>query len=246
MLDLFAPRTAAPDPEGAGNETGNEYAVSENKSKTGGGKGEKPNRSRTAVCQKSRQVNRTRRLESEMSLEDCLDWHWEPGTSYHVISFGDVDAITYLRAALRQERLEYLLIATYRLAMTDVMELRRWVDRGMIGHLDMVVSALMPDTHNDIYMALADVVRSTGGRVCVAMNHAKVMAGFGDRFDFTVEGSSNMTTNPRIEINVISVDSTLARWFKESVFDSLESNFCDFPGWRPYNLIRDGNTAIQS
>ncbi len=58
-----------------------------------------------------------------------------------------------------------------------------------------------------------------GGRVAVFRNHSKVMAGFGERFDFAVEGSANLNSNPRCEQTVITVDEGVARFYKEEIFD---------------------------
>lgn len=65
------------------------------------------------------------------------------------------------------------------------------------------------------------------------------MAGFGERFDFVIEGSANVNTNPRSECAVITVDSGLARWYKDEIFDKIQSFNKDFEGWQPYKLIRD-------
>ena len=53
--------------------------------------------------------NFERRVKSELFLEDSLPWHFKPGEAYHCFSFGDVDALTYLRAILKQQPLEYVL-----------------------------------------------------------------------------------------------------------------------------------------
>lgn len=63
----------------------------------------------------------------------------------------------------------------------------------------------------------------------MARNHSKVMVLFGEKFDAVVESSANVNTNPRIESSVITVDSELARWYK-NFFDGLisfERNFDD-------------------
>ena len=65
------------------------------------------------------------------------------------------------------------------------------------------------------------------------------MAGFGEHFDFVIEGSANVNTNPRSECAVITVDSDLARFYKEEIFDNIQSFNKDFEGWEPYKLKRD-------
>lgn len=65
------------------------------------------------------------------------------------------------------------------------------------------------------------------------------MAGFGERFDFVIESSANVNTNPRSECTVITIDTELARFYKEEIFDNIQSFNRDFPNWEPYRLKRD-------
>ena len=75
--------------------------------------------------------------------------------------------------------------------------------------------------------------------MAVFRNHSKVMAGFGERFDFAVEGSANLNSNPRCEQTVITLDTGLARFYKEEIFDNIRSFNKDFDDWKPYKLKRD-------
>lgn len=65
------------------------------------------------------------------------------------------------------------------------------------------------------------------------------MAGFGERFDFAIESSANVNTNPRSECAVVTVDTGLARFYKEEIFDKIQSFNRDFDDWQPYKLKRD-------
>ena len=65
------------------------------------------------------------------------------------------------------------------------------------------------------------------------------MAGFGERFDFAIESSANVNTNPRSEATVVTIDTDLARWYKAEIFDNIQSFNRDFDGWQPYKLKRD-------
>ena len=74
-----------------------------------------------------------------------------------------------------------------------------------------------------------DLCKTLGGRVAICRNHSKIMVALGERFDCVVESSANVNCNPRIENTVITVDSELARWYK-NFFDGLisfERNFDD-------------------
>lgn len=200
---------------------------------------EDPNKDRTVVCRSTRGRYVLRRLKSELALEEALPWHFEQGTAYHCFSFGDVDALTYLRAVLKQQRVEYALLSTWCMAVTDVDEIAKWVHRGDLGHIDFYVGEIFQASYAPVYLMLSDMVKKFGGRVAIFRNHSKVIAGFGERFDFAVEGSANVNTNPRSECAVVTVDTQLARFYKEEIFDNIQSFNKDFDGWRPYKLKRD-------
>lgn len=200
---------------------------------------EDPNKARSVDCQRSRGRYVERRIKSELALEESLPWHFEEGTAYHCFSFGDVDALTYLRVIIKQQRVEYALLSTWCMAATDVDEIAKWVRNGDLGHIDFYVGEIFQASYAAIYVMLTDLVREFGGRVAIFRNHSKVMAGFGERFDFVIEGSANVNTNSRSECAVITVDSGLARWYKDEIFDKIQSFNKDFEGWQPYKLIRD-------
>ncbi|MDE5785360.1 MAG: hypothetical protein K2H98_02410 [Duncaniella sp.] len=180
-----------------------------------------------------------RRVKSELALEEELPWHFDTGMAYHCFSFGDVDSLTYLRAIIKQQPVEYVLISTWCMAATDVEEIKKWIRRGDLKHIDLYVGEIFQASYASIYLMLAELVKEFGGRVAIFRNHSKVMAGFGSRFDFVIESSANVNTNPRSEATVITVDTGLARWYKEEIFDKIQSFNHDFDGWKPYKLKRD-------
>ena len=177
-----------------------------------------------------------RRVASEIALEQELPWHWEQGVSYHCISAGDVDSLTYFRAAVKQQKIRYALLATWSMSAEDIRELRHYVKRGYIGRLDvyvgeMFLSAGRRQEHNE----LVKLCREAGGRLVIFRTHAKVMAIFGERFDCSIAGSANINTNPRVEEMIITVNSELARFYKD-FFDEIQSfehNFDEVKPWQP-------------
>lgn len=198
-----------------------------------------PNKDRTVTCQRTYGRYVERRIKSELALENVLPWHFENGTAYHCFSFGDVDALTYLRVIIKQQRVEYVLLSTWCMAVTDVEEIAKWVHRGDLGHIDFYVGEIFQASYYTIYLMLSELANEFDGRVAIFRNHSKVIAGFGERFDFVIEGSANVNTNPRSECTVITVDTQLARFYKEEVFDNIHSFNNDFPDWKPYKLKRD-------
>lgn len=180
-------------------------------------------------------VNRheTRRVLSELALEKELPWHFEQGTSYHCISFGDVDALTYMRVVVKQQRIKYALLSTWCMASEDIREIRSWIERGYIGRVDFYVGEIFKASYYQQYGELQDLCKKLGGRVAICRNHSKVMVLIGERFDVVIESSANVNTNPRIEQCVITVDSELAQWYKNFYdgINSFERNFDDVEPW---------------
>lgn len=95
MRDLFATPEKQPENKGKGKDEAKERAEDRNTGKE------------TRVF-RSMSRNFERRVKSELFLENVLPWHFSPGEAYHCFSFGDVDALTYLRAILKQQPLEYV------------------------------------------------------------------------------------------------------------------------------------------
>lgn len=198
-----------------------------------------PNKERTTRVIATRGRYFERRIKSELALEDVMPWHFEQGAAYHCFSFGDVDALTYLRAIIKQQRVEYALLSTWCMAVTDVEEITKWIDHGDLGRIDFYVGEIFQASYAPVYIMLRDLVNRFGGRVAIFRNHSKVMAGFGERFDFAIESSANVNTNPRSEATVVTIDTDLARWYKDEIFDNIQSFNRDFDDWQPYKLKRD-------
>lgn len=220
---------------------GNNAAPGQRDKSEGKERPDDPNKERTARVIATRGRYFERRIKSELALEETLPWHFEPGAAYHCFSFGDVDALTYLRAIVKQQRVEYALLSTWCMAVTDVEEITKWIDHGDLGRMDFYVGEIFQASYAPVYLMLCEMVRRFGGRVAIFRNHSKVMAGFGERFDFAIESSANVNTNPRSEATVVTVDTALASWYKNEIFDNIQSFNRDFDDWQPYKLRRDEN-----
>ncbi len=64
-------------------------------------------------------------------------------------------------------------------------------------------------------------------------NHAKIFAGTGSKFDFSVESSANINTNPRTENATISISSELFHFYKD-FFDGIKSFDRTFDEWEKW------------
>lgn len=187
-------------------------------------------RARIAARRHRRQ---TRRAKSEAHLAEIWPPQLEEGTSYHCISGGDVDALSYLALILRDHRLDYLLFSTWCMAMLDVEQIETWLAEERIHRVDAYCGEIFPNQYPDEHATLCDVVRPYGGRVAIFRNHAKIFAGFGPDIAFAIESSANINTNPRTEQSAVHIDRDLAEFYK-GYYDGIRSYIRDFDEWQPW------------
>ena len=76
---------------------------------------ERPKQRRSTNIKRKHQAN-YRRAFSETQLLDICDLPFQEGNSYHFITGGDVDALSYLKIVLRQQNLGYCLFSTWCMA----------------------------------------------------------------------------------------------------------------------------------
>ena len=185
---------------------------------------EKPveQKARRSTCIKRRTNSIYRRAYGETQLLDITGFNFQDGDSYHVITGGDVDALSYLKVVLRQQDLDYLLFSTWCMASEDVYQFQDWLESGKIKKVDAYVGEIFPGTYKLEYALLKQVIEKYGGRVAVFKNHSKIFAGYGDKFHFGIETSANINTNPRTENGCITIDKEIYEFYKE-YFDGIVS-----------------------
>lgn len=70
-------------------------------------------------------------------------------------------------------------------------------------------------------------------RCAIFHNHCKIIVGFGEKFDFAIESSTNLNVNLRLEQTTIYVNRELAQWYK-AYFDEIHAFNRDFDNWEPW------------
>ncbi len=175
-----------------------------------------------ATVLKRRTSNIYRRAFSETQLLDLVELNFKDGESYHFITGGDVDALSYLKLILRQQNLDYCLLSTWCMASEDIFQIKDWLEAGKIKTLDAYVGEIFPNTYKLEYKLLVPLIREHGGRVAVFRNHAKIFAGYGNKFAFGIETSANINTNPRTENGCITIGREIYEFYKE-YFDGIIS-----------------------
>lgn len=139
------------------------------KSKKNGDKNKsdvKSSHRRTVACIELSTRHLYRRAFSEMSLLDvCGTFDFKDGESYHFITAGDVDSLSYLKAVLRQQSLDHCLLSTWCMAAEDILQLQMWCNEGKIKKLDIYVGEIFPSTYKIEYAMLVDMFADNGRNV---------------------------------------------------------------------------------
>ena len=174
-----------------------------------------------------------RKLSSEKALEDAIDWHWREGDQYHCFSFGDVDALSFLKMVLRQQPVSYAAISTWCMASEDMADLAYWHEIGVLGRVDFFMGEIFRASYSAVYRQALDFIGDCGGRMVIFRNHAKIIAIEGERFDRLIESSANVNTNPRSENTAITVDRELPAAYIRLLAEIHPFNTKDY-GAEPY------------
>lgn len=116
------------------------------------------------------------RILEAMKIERLKD-----GYSYHFISAGDADSLSFLKVVLENfNRLDYLLISTWVMNAEDILQIREWIDCGTLNNVDIYVGEIFPNSYKIEWEMLNRLVAETKcGRLCYFKNHSKIFAGFG-------------------------------------------------------------------
>ena len=136
--------------------------------------------------------------------------------------------LTYLRAIVKQQHVRYALISTWCMAKTDINEIATWMGMGYIDRCDFFVGEIFKGSYQPEWIQLKELCKQRHCRLVMFRNHSKIMVVFGDQFNCAIESSANVNTNPRTEQTCITVDTELARFYKD-IFDGVVSfdHSCD-------------------
>lgn len=184
-----------------------------------------------ATAYRTRSRRNIRRAKSEAVLAEILPAEIEMGDAWHILSSGDVDALSFFAHLLKTTPMDYVLFSTWCMAMPDVEAFKQWLAEGRIKRLDAYVGEIFPNQYTIEHIALCEIVKPHG-RCAVFRNHSKIFAcRSGDRA-WVIESSANINTNPRTENTVITADLSLFEHHK-AYFDGVRSFNRDFDHWTP-------------
>jgi len=185
-------------------------------------------------ARKTRQRHIMRRAKSEAVLADVLPESFSDGESWHVLSGGDVDSLSYAMHIVAHQPVEYMLFSTWCMAMRDVEQIRDWIESGRIDRIDAYVGEIFCNQYPDEFEALCAAVRVCDGRVATFKNHSKIMLFDTGAQKIAIESSANINTNPRTENTTIHASADLFDFYKAFFDDISAFNKKEFLSWQPW------------
>lgn len=182
-----------------------------------------------------KQNNIFKKAIGELNLFEVLPKEFKTDDCIHCLSGGDVDSLSYISYMLKFQNFKYMLLSTWCMANADIYLIKDWLDNNKIGRVDAYVGEIFPNQYKEEYENLKDVVKTKGGRICVFKNHSKIYAVKGENYDFIVESSANINTNPRAENTNVTIGSKGFNFYK-NYFDNIKSFNRDFDNWTKMEL----------
>lgn len=175
-----------------------------------------------AIKRKNRHL--TRRAKSEEVLRSVLPEMVDPGDSYHVMSSGDVDSMSFMTFYMINYAFDNVLISTWVMADSDIDNLIHMMENGRIKKLKLCLGEIYPGTYPAEYSKLLRMREKFNIEIVVARNHSKIMlmSGGNSGMDLVIESSANVNTNPRMEQTAIHNDKGLHEFYTE-FFDGVKS-----------------------
>lgn len=178
----------------------------------------------TARALKAAHRIQMRRAKGEANLAAILPERFAPGESWHVISHGDIDALSYLAHAIKATYFDYVALSTWCIATPDLDQISAWLDSGRIDRFELYAGEIFPSQYGDEYEQMQRMQAAYDCRLIIAKNHSKVTlaANESEGYYLVMESSANVNTNPRIEQTAIHASRELFEFYRE-FFNGLRS-----------------------
>lgn len=140
---------------------------------------------------------------SDAAMATCLHSTIPDGHSLHVLSTGDVDALSYIKGLLAlHQYADELHISTWRINTTDLQHLDDLLNQGRIGDFHLLIDPRFERIAPDQYSRALELIgRYPGSTMRLAPNHSKVTLFCNREQDvwIAIESSANVNTNKRME-----------------------------------------------
>lgn len=121
-----------------------------------------------------------RRSYGVEQMIDAMNFErFKNGHSYHIMTSGKCDALSFLKLVLlNYKNLKYLLISSWVISGEDILQLEEWLTNGVISKIDFYLGEIYPKQYSVEWQMLNKLRDKTDcGRIKVFRNHAKILSG---------------------------------------------------------------------
>lgn len=132
----------------------------------------------------------------------------EKGKTYHVVSMGEWSAHDMILRCIEFMGPAELHFATWSISEDAIRQIILAQDRGDITAIHVIADYRLAIRSPEAQQ----ILKAQATRFCVYTCHAKVYVLRNAAWGVVIVTSANMTSNPRIEVSVISEDPDLADW----------------------------------
>ena len=161
----------------------------------------------------------TRRIHNEASLSGLLPARIEAGTSWHVLSSGDIDVLSITRHLLHGAgSFDSLRMTTWRINRDDLEQIEKWLDAGIVETFHLLIDQRFQRLAPDEYALAKHITTTYGGSVNMTLNHSKVTlaSNAATNYWLAIESSANVNTNRRLEQTAIHHSRELHDFYQEA------------------------------
>ena len=191
-------------------------------------------RLQASVSRRHKARQHARFVAAEDRLAALLPATFDADDTWHVLSSGDIDALSYVKHIRAGEPFSAVILACWAISRPAIEYLQAEFDAGRLCRVDAYVGDIMPRDRPDLHHMLCSLVAATGGRVIAFKNHAKAWLFLSDAGRAVVmETSANPNYNRRVEQTVISASPEVADVYKRW-FDALDLPAPTFADWKPH------------
>ena len=160
-----------------------------------------------------RELKKAGRLKNVAKILTALP---PPGSSTHIIGNGAYDFfdwIPHLQELMGKPAHGWF--STWTMNRGNALDLLELFDAGRLASLTMLTGLYFKRREASVYATLLEGIQERGQRYLAFLNHTKLILLQAGGDYITVEGSANLTSNPRLEQYVISNDRELLEFHVE-------------------------------
>jgi len=176
---------------------------------------------------KTTRIHLKARKKNEIKMEhlaELLPQLPEEGWSYHVVSSGNFDFWTYVPHLISLGGyFDELYVSTWTMNRENVVEMLELYDDGKVGKINLLTGKYFKRRETAVFALILEGLLKRGQRYKAFANHTKIMLLGNKDHNIIVEGTANLTANPRVEQFIITHHTELYEFHRKWMEEMLDA-----------------------